>query len=327
MLRVIVIGGAGYIGSVVTEQLINNGHTVFVYDNLTQGHLDAIHPEVGFISRDISDKTALDDAFRKYRFDAVIDLAGETIVTDSMTNPYKYFKKNVVDNLNVLECMVKYKVFQIIFSSSSAVYGEPTTIPIPENHPKNPDNSYGESKLIFEQMLKWYNRAFGIQFAALRYFNATGASKDRGEDHRPETHLIPLVLKIALKKEGVVSVYGDDYPTPDGTCIRGYTQVEDLASAHVSVLENLWGLGSNYYNVGTLKGYSVLEVIQACKEVSGYDIPYKIMPRRPGDVSTMIADSTLLRTKLGWKPKHEEINSMIETSWNWMQKYPEGYAK
>jgi UDP-glucose 4-epimerase len=296
-LRIIVIGGAGYIGSVVTEQLINNGHIVFVFDNLVQGHLYAIHTQANFIEGDISNTFCLNDAFRKYNFDAVVDLAGETIVTDSMTNPYKYFKKNVIDNLNVLECMVKYKVLQIVFSSSSAVYGEPTIIPIPENHPKNPDNSYGESKLIFEQMLKWYNRAFGIQFAALRYFNATGASKDRGEDHRPETHLIPLVLNIALKKQGTVLVYGNDYPTPDGTCIRGYTQVEDLANAHVSVLENLWGLGSNYYNVGTLKGYSVMEVIRACKEVSGYDIPYKIISRRPGDVSSMVADSTLLRTQ------------------------------
>jgi UDP-glucose 4-epimerase len=325
-MKIIVIGGAGYIGSIVTEQLVNSGHQTVVFDNLVQGHVDAIHPGAEFFRGDVSDLTALEQAFANWSFDAVIDLAGETIVTDSMTNPYKYFKKNVVDNLNVLECMVKYRVPRIIFSSSSAVYGEPEVIPIPESHPMNPGNSYGESKLIFEQMLKWYHQAFNIRFCALRYFNAVGASRERGEDHRPETHLIPLVLNVALEKLPKITVFGNNYPTPDGTCIRGYTHVEDLAEAHVLALTNLDKLGSRIYNVGTLRGYSVLEVIQACREITGKKIPDVIAPRRPGDVSIMIADSTSLRSELGWRPQHEEIHSMIETAWRWNRDNPNGYS-
>lgn len=327
MVRVIVIGGAGYIGSVVTEQLIEGGHQVVVFDNLVQGHIGAIHPGAEFFRGDIADRASLEEAFKRWEFDAVIDLAGETIVTDSMTNPYKYFKKNVVDGLNVLECMVKYQVPRIIFSSSSAVYGEPETIPMPEDHRTEPGNSYGESKLIFEQMLKWYDRGFGIRFGALRYFNAAGASSERGENHRPETHLIPLVLRVALGQTDSISIFGTDYPTPDGTCIRGYTQVEDLAKGHIILLERLDDLGSRIYNVGTLRGYSVWEVIEAARQVTGHPIPAIEAPRRPGDVSVMISDSTRIRTELGWKPKHEDIHSTIETAWKWHRCHPHGYAK
>lgn len=325
-MRVVVIGGAGYVGSVVTEQLVEGGHQAVVFDNLVQGHIGAIHPGAEFFRGDVADTSSLEDVFKRWQFDAVIDLAGETIVTDSMTNPYKYFKQNVVDGLNVLECMVKYQVPRILFSSSSAVYGEPETIPMPEDHPKNPGNSYGESKLMFEQMLKWYDRAFGIRFGALRYFNAAGASSERGEDHRPETHLIPLVLRVALAQAGSISIFGTDYPTSDGTCIRGYTQVEDLARAHILLLDRLDDLGSRVYNVGTLRGYSVREVIEAARQVTGHPIPAIEAPRRPGDVSIMVASSTRIRTELGWVPDHEDIRSIMQSAWHWHCRYPNGYA-
>ncbi len=324
-MRIMVIGGAGYIGSVVTDQLIERGHEVLVFDSLVQGHRAAVHPRADFVHGDIADLPTLDKAFRSRPLDAVVDLAGETIVTDSMTNPYKYFRKNVVENLNVLECMVQCGVPRIVFSSSSAVYGEPKVVPMPEDHPTEPGNSYGESKLIFERILKWYGRAFGIRFGALRYFNAAGASARRGEDHRPETHLIPLVLRVAAGRTQSISVFGTDYPTPDGTCIRGYTHVEDLARAHVLVLENLDRLGSRCYNVGTLRGFSVREVIEAARRVTGHPIPEVAAPRRPGDVSVMVADASRLRAELSWRPTHEDIESMIRTDWEWRQANPRGY--
>jgi len=326
-VRVIVIGGAGFIGSVVTDQLIAAEHQVLVFDSLVQGHRDAVNPAAAFVQGDIADRPTLDRTFEEWPADAVIDLAGETIVTDSMTNPYKYFKKNIVDNLNVLECMVRYRVPRMVFSSSSAVYGEPERVPMPETHRKDPGNSYGESKLIFEQMLKWYHRAFDIRFGALRYFNAAGASATRGEDHRPETHLIPLVLQVAMGQRESIAVFGSDYPTPDGTCVRGYTQVEDLASAHILVLERLDQLGSRCYNVGTLRGFSVQEVIAGARRVTGHPIPSVAAPRRPGDVSTMVADSTLIRQELGWRAQHEELHSIIRTDWEWRRRFPSGYAR
>ena len=326
-MRVLVIGGAGYIGSVVTEQLIKGKHHVVVFDNLVQGHLEAVPAGAEFFLGDVANQEALESVFGRWPFDAVIDLAGETIVTDSMTNPFKYFKKNVVDGLNVLEAMVKYGVKRIIFSSTSAVYGEPETIPMPENHRQEPGNSYGESKLIFEKMIKWYDYAFGIRFGILRYFNAAGASRNFGEDHRPETHLIPLVLQVALGQREFLTIFGTDYETPDGTCIRGYTQVEDLARAHILLLENLDKLGSKIYNVGTLKGYSVMEVIDCVREITGAQIPAIRGPRRAGDVRVMVADSTKIRHELGWKPAYEDIHSIVKTAWDWHRRYPNGYSK
>ena len=324
-MKVMVVGGAGYIGSVVTEELICSGHNAVVFDNLVQGHREAVHPDALFIRGDMADVTALDAAFSAHGVDAVVHLAGETIVDESMTNPYRFFLKNVVHGLNLLEAMRQHGVKRLVFSSTSAVYGEPRQLPLVEDHSKNPSNAYGESKLIFERMLGWYDRAYGFRFGALRYFNAAGASERCGEHHNPENHLIPLVLQVALGQRESISIFGTDYDTPDGTCIRGYTHVVDLARAHILVLENLDRIGSRFYNVGTSRGYSVLEVIEAARKVTG--VPIQAIPtdRRPGDVSQMVADASLIRQELGWMPEYDDIESIVRSAWEWHKKHPFGY--
>jgi len=315
------------VGSIVTEETLNKGHQVVVLDNLQQGHRDAIASEAKFVNVDLCDTVALNKVFDEHKIDAVMHVAGETVVSLSMTDPRRFFLVNVVWGLNLLEVMLKHDVKKIVFSSSAAVYGEPKSTSIPEDHPKIPVNAYGETKLMFERILDWYGRAYGLKHISFRYFNAAGASQRFGEDHRPETHLIPNVLKAALNKVGVVSVYGGDYPTRDGSCVRDYVHVIDIAKAHLLALDKIQQHSGKAYNLGSGSGYSVLEVIEASKKVTGYDIPTKLWERRSGDPAVLVASSEKARDELGWKPEFPELGSIIESAWKWMKSHPKGYEK
>lgn len=325
--HVLVIGGAGYVGSATTEELVRLGYQPVVLDNFYQGHHDAIAPGALLEEGSLADEEFLDRVFGKYQFFGVIDFAGETLVEFSMTDPNRYFQANVVDGLKVLNAMVRHKVNRLVFSSTSAIYGDAQEIPMPETHQKFPGNSYGESKLIFEQILKWFYRIHGLKSVCFRYFNAAGATEKYGEDHRPETHLIPLVLEVALGKREGISVFGDDYETRDGSCVRDYTHVLDLAQAHIKGLEKLDELGHEAFNLGNGNGYTVNEVIEAARAVTGHAIPAKIVPRRAGDVGVMVASSKKAKEVLGWDPKYPGIKEIIETAWAWHVKNPNGYAK
>ena len=322
---VLLVGGAGYVGSVTTEQLVERGYHAVVLDNLYQGHRDAIHPEAEFIQGDIADEAFLEKLFSERKFFGAMDFAGETLIEFSMTNPNRYFQANVVDGLKLLNAMVKHGVERFVFSSTSAIYGEPQEIPMPETHQKDPGNSYGESKLMFEQALKWYHRIHNLRSVCFRYFNAAGASDRFGEDHRPETHLIPLVLQVALGQRDDIKIFGDDYPTHDGTCVRDYTHVYDLAQAHIAGLENADALGHDAFNLGNGDGYTVQEVIQAARDVTGHAIPATIVPRRAGDVSRMVASSAKAKSVLAWNPKYPKMHQILETAWKWHVAHPEGY--
>jgi len=322
---VLLVGGAGYVGSVTTEQLVERGYHAVVLDNLYQGHRDAIHPEAEFIQGDIADEAFLEKLFSERKFFGAMDFAGETLIEFSMTNPNRYFQANVVDGLKLLNAMVKHGVERFVFSSTSAIYGEPQEIPMPETHQKDPGNSYGESKLMFEQALKWYHRIHNLRSVCFRYFNAAGASDRFGEDHRPETHLIPLVLQVALGQRDDIKIFGDDYPTHDGTCVRDYTHVYDLAQAHIAGLENADVLGHDAFNLGNGDGYTVQEVIQAARDVTGHAIPATIVPRRAGDVSRMVASSAKAKSVLAWNPKYPKMHQILETAWKWHVAHPEGY--
>lgn len=326
-MRIMVTGGAGYVGSIVTEETLKEGHEVIVLDNLQQGHKYAVSPKAKLVHVDICDPIALDKVFREYQIDAVMHMAGETVVEFSMTDPRRFFIINVVGGLNLLEVMLKHGVKKMVFSSSAAVYGEPKATPIQEDHPKTPVNSYGETKLMFERILEWYGRAYGLKHISFRYFNAAGASQSLGEDHRPETHLIPNVLKVPLNKTGTVSVFGVDYPTKDGSCVRDYVHVIDIAKAHLLALDKIQQYSGKVYNLGSGSGYSVLEVIETSKKVTGADIPTKLCPRRFGDPAVLVASSARAKEELGWKPEFPEIDSIIESAWKWMKHYPNGYGQ
>ena len=332
-MTILVTGGAGYIGSVVTEELQRQGYGVVVFDNLQQGHQEAVLPGAIFIKGDLANRSLLDNVFRNSNINAVVHMAAETVVKHSMTDPQRYFKNNVVNGINLLDTMLNYNVKKIIFSSSAAVYGEPIETPIKENHPQNPVNSYGESKLMFEKILDWYHRAYGIKYVSLRYFNAAGASERLGEDHNPETHLIPLILKCALnlknkkKTNQKVKIFGTDYPTKDGTCIRDYIHVIDLARAHLLALEHIDDLGARIYNLGNGDGYSVLEVIEIAKKVTGIDIPTVSTSRREGDPAVLVASSDKIRDELGWQPEYKELELIIQSAWMWYLKHPNGYGE
>jgi UDP-glucose 4-epimerase len=324
-MKILVTGGAGYVGSVVAEGLLKDGYQVLVLDNLRQGHREAVPEGARFVSADICDPASLEDVFQRHRFDAVMHMAAETAVEFSIIDPQRYFQNNIIGGLNLLEAMCKHQVRKLVFSSSAAVYGEPQATPIEEAHAKVPVNAYGESKLMFEHILEWYGKAYGMKHISLRYFNAAGASKRLGEDHHPETHLIPNTLKAALNGNNPVSVFGTDYPTKDGSCIRDYVHVIDIARAHILALERLEDLSGQAYNLGNGEGYSVLEVIKTAKRVTGVDIPVKICARRPGDPEVLVASSNLAKTELSWKPQFPELGSIIESAWVWMRNHPEGY--
>jgi UDP-glucose 4-epimerase len=320
-MHVLVTGGAGYVGSVVADGLLRSGHAVTILDNLQQGHRESVPEGARFIKADFCRPEDLDAAFCQSNLDAVMHMAGETIVEYSTTDPKRYFHTNVIGGINLLDAMLGHNLKRIVFSSSAAVYGEPQTAPIEENHPKNPINTYGLTKLMFEQILEWYGKAYGLRHISLRYFNAAGATDRLGESHSPETHLIPNVLKAALAGTPV-SVFGTDYPTRDGSCIRDYVHVIDIAQAHVLALEKLDAVNAGAYNLGNGQGYSVLEVVQASRKVTGIDIPAKLSPRRGGDPAVLVASSNRARTELGWNPRFPELETIIDSAWRWKTRHP-----
>ena len=326
-MNVLVTGGAGYVGSIVTERLLREGHEVIVLDNLQQGHKEAVLPPAEFILTDICDTSSLESVFCQFKIDAVMHMAAETVVEYSMTDPRRYFQTNIVGAMNLLSAMLKHGVDRIIYSSTAAVYGEPRSIPIGEDHPEAPINSYGESKLMFEHILDWYGRAYGLSHISFRYFCAAGATELLGEDHRPETHLIPNVLKAALNANNPVSVFGTDYLTKDGSCIRDYVHVMDIAQAHLLALGKIGDLSGNIYNLGNGKGYSVLEVIKTAEEVAGVRIPVKFCPRRLGDPAILVASADRAMRELGWKPQFSRLEDIIEGAWQWLRGHPDGYER
>ncbi len=324
-MRVMVTGGAGYIGSVVSEELLRDGHDVVVYDNLQKGHRQAVVAPAHFVLADLADKAKLEETLSAHRIEAVIHMAADSLVAESCEQPAKYYRNNVVAGLTLLEAMRASGVGRIVFSSTAATYGEPEKQPIAETDPNRPTNPYGESKLAFERALHWYDEAYGLRFASLRYFNAAGASEQCGEDHDPESHLIPIALQVAAGTRATIEVYGDDYPTPDGTCVRDYIHVIDLARAHILALGAL-DRGSRLYNLGCGgNGYSVNEVLAAAREVTGKDIRAIVGARRAGDPSVLIASSEKIKRELGWQPKFQDLRIIIESAWRWMQAHPSGY--
>jgi UDP-glucose 4-epimerase len=323
-MRVLVVGGAGYIGSVTTAELLAAGHRVTVYDSLISGHAAAVSAEAELVVGDVRDQETLVRVFTDHRIDAVVYYGGFIVAGESMSEPGRYFANNIGGIICLLNIMLEYDVKRFVFSSSAAVYGQPQTVPIPEDAPINPVNPYGESKAITERLLRWYDSQCGLRCISLRYFNAAGATATLGEDHRPETHLIPIVLQVALGQREVVPVYGTDYPTPDGTCIRDYIHVLDLARAHVLALDRLKE-GSAVYNLGNGQGFSNLQVIEAARRVSGQAIPVREEPRRPGDPPALVASSEKARQELSWRPQFDTLEEIIDSAWRWHREHPNGY--
>jgi len=330
-VKLLVTGGAGFIGGVTTRQLLKNGFDVVVFDNLSCGHKEIVPNSTKLIVGDLRKKEDIFKVFEEERFDAVLHFAAYTIVPESMSNPSKYFENNVIATMNLLDAMIKANVNNFIFSSSAAVYGNPKTIPVTEDAPTLPLNAYGQTKLTVEEYLKWYEHAYGLNYVSLRYFNAAGADleNDIGEDRSVETHLIPLVLFAALGKNKSISVFGTDYPTRDGTCIRDYIHVVDLASAHVLALKKLLNSDpkSSIYNLGSQNGFTVREVISAAEKIVGRKINVVDSPRREGDPPALIASSKKIKDELGWVAQNSEIEKIIKDTWQWMQNHPKGYRK
>ncbi|MGQ9632514.1 MAG: UDP-glucose 4-epimerase GalE [bacterium] len=321
-MRALVVGGAGYIGSVTTEVMIHEGIEVVVFDNLSRGHRSAVHPKAKFIRGDLSDKDGITRVLKSESIDSIVHFAAYSLVGESMEAPNMYFRNNVACTVNLLEAMREAGVKKIVFSSTAAVYGEPNEVPISEDAPTSPKNPYGASKLMIEEILRWNSVAYGVHYTALRYFNAAGASENFGEDHDPETHLIPLILDVALGKRDAVEIFGTDYPTPDGTAIRDYIHVVDLARAHVLALRD----GRNgTYNLGNGEGYSVREVVEAAERVTGRPIPTREIPRRPGDPAKLVASSKRIKEELGWKPQWPNLEDILNSAWEWRKRFPNGY--
>lgn len=319
-MTVLVLGGAGYIGSHTVFELIEKGEDVAIVDNLQTGHVEAIHPKARFYKGDIRDREFLDSVFEKENIDAVIHFAANSLVGESMTNPLKYYDNNLCGTKVLLDSMVAHNIDKIVFSSTAAVYGEPESIPILETDKTEPTNTYGETKLAMEKMFKWVSKAHGLRYVSLRYFNACGAhvSGKIGEDHNPETHLIPLILQVPNRKRELISIFGDDYDTKDGTCVRDYIHVTDLAQAHILAVKYLReGNESNIFNLGNGVGFTVKEVIETARKVTQHPIPAKIEPRRAGDPAKLIASSEKARKILGWKPEFTDLEKIISTAWNW----------
>lgn len=325
-MQILVTGGAGYIGSVVAEELLKDGYEVVVYDNLVKGHREAIPPRAIFVQADLTDGAVLRETLSKHAIGAVVHMAADSLVGESYQNPAKYFRTNLVAGLELLDAMRDTGVKSLVFSSTAAVYGEPEKQPIEEDAPVNPTNPYGQSKLAFEQAMRWYDEAYDLRYASLRYFNAAGASARCGEWHDPETHLIPIALQVAAGERAAVEIYGDDYPTRDETCVRDYIHVIDLARAHVLALKVL-DQGSRIYNLGCGgNGYTVREVIDATREVTGKEVPVRVGPRRAGDPAVLIASSEKIKRELGWAPEFQDLRIIIESAWLWLLAHPKGYA-
>lgn len=325
-MNILVTGGAGYIGSHATRVLAASGHNLWVYDNLSRGHRAAVLPG-RLIEGELADRAQLTDVLRTHNIEAVMHFAAFALVGESVSDPALYYENNVVAALSLLEAMRAANVKKFVFSSTTATYGEPEIIPIAETTPQQPINPYGFTKLVIEHALADYAHAYGWSYAALRYFNAAGAapSGEIGEDHTPESHLIPIVLQVALGQREAITIFGTDYPTPDGTCIRDYIHVDDLASAHLKALDRLQPGQGLRLNLGTGRGYSVREVIDACRRVTGHPIPETIGPRRPGDPPELVADSRLAQRVLDWQPQYTDIESIVATAWRWHQSHPRGY--
>jgi UDP-glucose 4-epimerase len=329
-MSILITGGAGYIGSHTVKYFIDKNEDVVVIDNLQSGHRDAIVDVNAFYEIDLRDKGALDQVFKNHKIEAVIHFAASSLVGESMEKPYEYYNNNVYGMMCLLEAMKENDVGRIVFSSTAATYGEAKNIPIKEDDITNPTNTYGETKLAMEKMMNWFDQGYGIKYVSLRYFNAAGAHEKGkiGEDHHPETHLIPLILEVPLEKRGRIYMYGNDYPTNDGTCVRDYIHVMDLASAHFLALEYLRkNQFSNIFNLGNGNGYSVKEVIEVARKVTGHPIPAEVKERRQGDPAVLIASSEKARNLLGWNPKFDSLEKIMEDAWNWHRNYPNGYLK
>jgi UDP-glucose 4-epimerase len=325
-MKVLVTGGAGYIGSVVVEELIREQHEPIVFDNLSAGHRDSISSDVPLIVGDLKNVEQLRQAFKDHNIEAVIHMAASALVGESVSKPREYYNNNLFAGLTLLNAMLDAGIQKIVFSSTAAVYGEPAHVPIIESEPTYPQNPYGETKLSMEKALRWYSDAYGLQYVVLRYFNAAGATEKCGEVHDPETHLIPIVLQAASGKRPFVEIYGDDWPTRDGTCIRDYIHVTDLARAHILGLTR-FDEGNRTYNLGCGGGgYSVREVIEAARAITGKDIRARVVRRRPGDPAVLIASSAKIQRDLGWRPKFQNLDAILGSAWEWLEKHPNGYS-
>jgi len=323
-MNILVTGGAGYIGSVTAERLLDEGHAVVVFDNLERGHREALDPRARFIEGDLRDSAAIERALTQTRPEAVVHFAAYALVGESMQHPEAYFGNNLRGGINLAEAMLQAGTRRIVFSSTCATYGQPERLPITEDTPQAPTNPYGESKFMLEKVLTWYQRLHGFQPVFLRYFNACGASEKYGEDHKPETHLIPNILKVALGQQAAVSLFGDDYDTPDGTCIRDYIHITDLARAHcLALVKDVTGA----FNLGTGDGCSVRQVVDMARRVTGHPIPIAQRPRRPGDPARLVAEAVKAERMLGWRPEHSQLEEIIRTAWAWHRAHPQGYGK
>ncbi|HEY9677832.1 MAG TPA: UDP-glucose 4-epimerase GalE [Drouetiella sp.] len=327
-MKILVVGGAGYVGSVTVERLLAHNHSVIVLDNLCRGHAEAVNSKAKFIDGDMGDQAVLSSIFEAEKIDAVMHFGALSLVGQSVEQPAVYFKNNVSNGIVLLDTMLAHGVKKFVFSSTAAVYGEPHTYPITEDFPLVPTSPYGDSKLAFEKILKWYANAYGMMYTALRYFNVAGATETAGEEHDPETHLIPLVLQVARGDRPHVTIFGDDYSTPDGTGVRDYIHVVDLANAHLLAIEALKTPGqANVYNLGSGTGFSVKQIIDVALKVTGKPIPTKIGPRRAGDPSVLVASSKLIQDELGWQPEFGALEKIIGDAWNWHRKNPKGYKR
>lgn len=327
-MAILVLGGAGYIGSHTVYELIDNGADVVVVDNLQTGHLQALHPNARFYEGDIRDKAFLDNLFKKEKIDAVIHFAANSLVGESMIEPLKYYDNNLYGTMVLLKSMVENGIDKIVFSSTAATYGEPESIPILETDKTEPTNTYGETKLSMEKMFKWVSQAYGMRYVSLRYFNACGAhiSGKIGEAHNPESHLIPIILQVPNGQRKSVAIYGEDYNTKDGSCVRDYIHVTDLAQAHILAVKYLENGGeSNVFNLGNGVGFSVKEVIETARKVTGHPIPAVVSTRRAGDPAVLIASSAKAKEILGWSPKHDSLEEIIATAWKWHKHHPNGF--
>jgi len=327
-MKILVTGGAGYIGSVTTAELIAAGHQAVVFDNLYQGHADAVPPGATFVQGDLADREALRALFADHPdIDGIMHFASYTLVGESMEKPLLYLRDNLVNAANLLEFAIPAGVRRFILSSTANLFDEPEKMPIEADNKIVPGSPYGESKFFVERLLHWFHRIYGLKYACLRYFNASGDTPERGEDHDPETHIIPLVLQVALGQRPHITVFGDDYDTRDGTCVRDFVHVVDLASAHILAMQALDELGVRHYNLGNGAGFSIMELIESARKITGHPIPHVVGPRRPGDPATLIASSDSIRRELGWKPRYPDLDSILQSAWEWHQSHPNGYGK
>ncbi len=324
-MNILVTGAAGYVGSVCASELVKARHTVVALDNFSAGHRTAVVKRVKLFEGDIADAAAIKRVCRKFRIEAVMHFAAKALVDESMRNPGLFYRNNVSGTIALLDVLVECGIQKLVFSSSAAVYGEPKAVPITEEHPLSPINAYGETKLVIERALAWYQHAHGLRWVALRYFNAAGAVGALGEDHRPETHLIPRLLDVALNSDRTFHIYGDDYPTSDGTCVRDYVHVRDIARAHILALRALPRLRGAVFNVGHGEGFSVREMVRGVEEVTRRRLRVEVSPRRAGDPAVLVASPKKISRDLGWKPRHSELRGIIRTAWAWKMKHPRGY--